>query len=346
MYINFMSEENRNIYVYYWLLLITFLVGLIIMVGGLTRLTDSGLSITKWDLFSGVLPPLSLADWEKFFSLYKQIPEYREINSSMTLDQFKIIYWWEYAHRLLGRIIGIFYILPLLFFTFKKKINKKDATTFYLIFFLICLQGFLGWYMVKSGLTERVDVSHYRLSVHLTLAFVILIFLLWSLFKYKYHKSFFSDYKLPKYIPVIFLFCILIQISIGALVSGLDAGQIYQSWPLMNSSYFPDDSNLKILFSINSLENPSIVQFIHRNIAYFIFLFFLVIFFMIFKNNELRYLRNTSLLIFALLLLQIFLGILTILSGAQIILASMHQLGSIFLIAAALMLVFKNSKFS
>ena len=135
-----MTEQNKNIYISYWLLLITLLVVLMIIVGGLTRLTDSGLSITRWDLLVGILPPLSLSKWEYSFSLYKQIPEYKLLNFSMTLNEFKAIYWWEYIHRLLGRIIGIFYILPLLFFTLKKAINKKTLLSFYSIFLLICFQ--------------------------------------------------------------------------------------------------------------------------------------------------------------------------------------------------------------
>ena len=170
-----MTKKNINIYISYWLLLITFLVALMIFVGGLTRLTDSGLSITRWDLISGILPPLSLNDWEISFSLYKQIPEYKLLNSSMTLEQFKTIYWWEYIHRLLGRFVGLSYLIPLLFFTFKKVIKKNSLISLYLILFLIVFQGFIGWYMVKSGLTERIDVSHYRLSLHLTLAFIIYI---------------------------------------------------------------------------------------------------------------------------------------------------------------------------
>ena len=134
MYIKFMIDENKNSYITYWLLLITVLVGLMIVVGGLTRLTDSGLSITRWDIISGILPPLSLNDWEKAFSLYKEIPEYKLLNSSMALAEFKIIYWWEYAHRLLGRIIGLFYLIPLLYFTFKKMIKKNSITSLYLIF--------------------------------------------------------------------------------------------------------------------------------------------------------------------------------------------------------------------
>ena len=346
MYIKSMIEENENIYISYWLLLITFLVSLMIVVGGLTRLTDSGLSITSWDLISGILPPLSLSDWEKLFLLYKEIPEYKLLNSSMTLDQFKSIYWWEYIHRLLGRIVGLLYFIPLLFFTYKKVIKKSSVFSFYLILFLIFFQGFIGWYMVSSGLTERTDVNHYRLAIHLTLAFIIFILLLWNYLKYKNQQIAINNKKLPSYLPVLFMFCILVQICIGAFVSGLDAGQIYRSWPLMNSSYFPDDSTLKDLFSIKAFETPSIVQFIHRNIAYFIILLFSFIGTIIYRNEDFIYLRKITLFVFIFLFFQIFLGILTVLSGAQIIIASMHQIGSILLITSSLILVFKNSRIS
>jgi len=301
MYINFMTMKNKDIYISYWLLLITFLVALMIFVGGLTRLTDSGLSITRWDLISGILPPLSLNDWEKSFSLYKQIPEYKLINLSMTLEQFKTIYWWEYIHRLLGRFVGLFYFIPLLYFTFKKVIKKNSLISLYLILFLIFIQGFIGWYMVKSGLTERTDVSHYRLSLHLTLAFVIFILLLWNYFKYKNQQIFIQNKKLPSCLLIFFTFCILVQISVGAFVSGLDAGQIYQSWPLMNHSYFPDDSNLKDLFSLKAFETPSIVQFVHRNVAYFIILLFFFIATIIYRSKDFIYLRSTVLLVFIFL---------------------------------------------
>ena len=173
MYINLMLEENKNKSVIQWLLLITLLVAIMIIIGGLTRLTDSGLSITNWDLFSGIFPPFTFEKWEKYFSLYKEIPEFYLENPEMTLAEFKIIFWWEYIHRLLGRIIGVFYIIPLIYFTFKNKLKKETLFSLYNILFLICIQGFIGWYMVKSGLTDRTDVSHYRLSLHLTLAFII-----------------------------------------------------------------------------------------------------------------------------------------------------------------------------
>ncbi len=339
-----MVDENKDIYVARWLLLITFLVALMIIIGGLTRLTDSGLSITKWDLVSGIIPPLSLNDWENFFSLYKKIPEYKLLNSSMTLEEFKFIYWWEYSHRLLGRAIGLLYLIPLLYFTFKKMIKKSSLVSFYIILLLIFSQGVIGWFMVKSGLTERTDVSHYFLSLHLTLAFFIFVLLLWNYLKFKNFNDITHHKKLPSYLTIIFILFIIVQISVGAFVSGLDAGQIYQTWPLMNQTYFPDDSNLKDLFTLKAFEIPSIVQFVHRNIAYLIFIFYLFILYTIYKNEDFFHLRNISMLIFASLLLQILLGILTILTGVNIYIASMHQIGSIFLVTTSLILVFKNSK--
>jgi cytochrome c oxidase assembly protein subunit 15 len=264
----------------------------------------------------------------------------------MTLEQFKTIYWWEYIHRLLGRLVGLFYLIPLLYFTYKKMIKRSSLISFYLILLLIFFQGFVGWYMVMSGLTERTDVSHYRLSLHLVLAFIIFTLLLWNYFKYKDQKTLIPNKKLPSYLPIFFIFCLLTQICIGALVSGLDAGQIYKSWPLMDHSYFPDDSHLKDLFSIKAFETPSIVQFIHRNAAYFIISLFIFIVTIIYKNEDFIYLRRTALLILIFLFLQIFLGILTVLSGAQIIVASMHQISSIFLISSSVYFLYLNTKTS
>ncbi len=339
-----LNKNQNNKFISLWLLLMTFLVALIIIIGGLTRLTDSGLSITKWDLFTGILPPVSSNDWEKSFFLYKKIPEYKLIKSSMTLDQFKIIYWWEYVHRLLGRAIVLLFLLPLIYLTFKKKLSKKNLFSFYFILFLMLIQGFVGWYMVKSGLLDRVDVSQYRLSLHLTLAIIIFCILFWNYLKNISQNNFESNVKISFYLPVIFLIILILQISLGAFVSGLHAGQIYQSWPLMNQNYFPDDSMFSDLFSLKVFETPSLVQFIHRNVAYLMLLFFLLILFIVFKNDELSYLRKSAILVFLFLLLQLFLGILTIIFGAQIFFASMHQLGSIILLTATLILVFKNSR--
>ena len=336
--------KNLNVLISYWLLITTLLVALIIIVGGLTRLTDSGLSITRWDLFSGILPPLTQADWKNYFELYKKIPEFQLVNFNMTLDEFKVIFLWEYAHRLLGRVVGLFYLIPLVIFSFLKCLNKKYIFNYYLILLLIVLQGVVGWYMVKSGLSERTDVSHYRLSVHLTLAFVIFTFLFWNYLKLTKAKKEINVDKFISRIIKLFFLLIIFQISLGALVSGLDAGTIYNTWPLMNGNFFPDDSLYKDLFKFSVLENPSLLQFIHRITAYAIFFIFILIAILIFKNKNLIYLRKISMVIFSFLIFQIFLGVLTVISGAEILLASMHQIGSIILVSGTLILVFQSSK--
>ena len=189
-----------------WLFFMFWLISLMIVVGGLTRLTDSGLSITKWQLFSGFFPPLNDSDWLMYFDLYKQIPEFKLQNYDMTLNEFKVIFWWEWIHRFLGRLIGIFFLLPLIYFTIK--IGFKNLLSHYFIFILICFQGFIGWYMVSSGLIERVDVSHFRLSIHLLIAFLILSLIYWNYLRLA-NFSLISN-KLSFYIPLFFLILILI----------------------------------------------------------------------------------------------------------------------------------------
>ena len=335
-------NKSINILISYWLLIIFFLISLIIIVGGLTRLTDSGLSITEWQLFSGILPPLTDNKWHFYFNLYKEIPEFKLQNYSMSIEEFKIIFWWEYIHRLLGRLIGLIFIIPLIYFTLKVGIKKNYK--YYLIFLLICLQGFIGWFMVKSGLTENIDVSHYRLSLHLSVAFIILSLTLWNYFKISIINT--ESNKIPFYLPNLFVFIIFFQIVIGAFVSGMDAGQIYNTWPSMNGSYFPNDSSLRDLFKLNLFNEPSLVQFIHRNIAYLTIFVFCTIIYLVLKNKNFYYLRKTVILIFFLLLTQVLLGILTVLSGAQIFIASLHQIGSIFLISSSLYLLYKNTNIS
>ena len=166
-----------------WLITMFWIIAIMIVVGGLTRLTDSGLSITEWQLFSGILPPLDNNDWIMYFNLYKKIPEYELQNYNMTLQEFKIIFWWEWGHRFLGRVIGISFLIPLIYFSFNIEFYK--LLNLYLIFFLICFQGFVGWYMVSSGLVNRVDVSHFRLSIHLLIAFLILSLIFWNYLKTK-----------------------------------------------------------------------------------------------------------------------------------------------------------------
>lgn len=336
-----MYIENNQIknYLVFWLASMYWIISIMIIIGGLTRLTDSGLSITEWQLFSGFLPPLNESDWKNYFNLYKEIPEFKLQNYSMTLQEFKVIFWWEWIHRFLGRLMGISFLIPLFFFSFK--IGFKKLMSLYLIFFLICFQGFIGWYMVSSGLIDRVDVSHFRLSIHLIIAFLILSLILWNYFNLKYIS--FHNKKLNFFIPFIFLILIFFQIIIGAFVSGMDAGNIYNSWPLMGSTYFPNDSEIINLFNLSAFSDPSLVQFMHRNLAYMIFIFYLYILIKIYKNKLFKFFFSINLL-GLLLIIQIILGVLTLTHGAHIVLASMHQISSIFLVSSSVYLLYLNSR--
>lgn len=336
-----MYIENNQIknYLVFWLASMYWIISIMIIIGGLTRLTDSGLSITEWQLFSGFLPPLNESDWKNYFNLYKEIPEFKLQNYSMTLQEFKVIFWWEWIHRFLGRLMGISFLIPLFIFSFK--IGFKKLMSLYLIFFLICFQGFIGWYMVSSGLIDRVDVSHFRLSIHLIIAFLILSLILWNYFNLKYIS--FHNKKLNFFIPFIFLILIFFQIIIGAFVSGMDAGNIYNSWPLMGSTYFPNDSEIINLFNLSAFSDPSLVQFMHRNLAYMIFIFYLYILIKIYKNKLIEFFFSINLL-GLLLIIQIILGVLTLTHGAHIVLASMHQISSIFLVSSSVYLLYLNSR--
>jgi len=309
-----------------------------VAVGGLTRLTDSGLSITAWELFTGILPPLNNNEWNDYFLAYKKIPEYQNINFGMTLVDFKVIFYWEYAHRLLARIVGLFSILPLIFFTLKFKNNIFYSKKYYLIFLLICVQGFIGWFMVSSGLIENNDVSHFRLSIHLSLALFLLCLIFWYLLEIYNIDKF--RIKLPKLLLFSILILIVLQIVFGAFLSGLNGGLIYNSWPDMNGTFLPSDVNRKDYLSSQLFYNPSIVQFFHRFTAY-ILLFFITILNYLFIKKKLNI---SNILLFDLaILLQIFLGVITLLSGVEIKYASLHQLGSIFVLSSYLLILYKNS---
>ena len=314
-----------------WLLAILLLIILIILVGGLTRLTDSGLSITTWELFVGFFPPLTNDKWIDYFNLYKAIPEYQQQNSNMTLSEFKVIFWWEWTHRQLGRLIGLVVLLPLIYFTIKNGlwILKRYG----IIFLLVCFQGFLGWYMVSSGLINRIDVSHYRLSIHLLTAFIILSIVFWNFLKLTKIQIYKTSISL--FLVKFFIFLLFIQLVLGAFVSGMDAGTIYNTWPLMGSSYFPDDSKLADFLNISFFDNPSIVQFIHRNVAYLIVVIYIYLLIFVIKNSN-KIFRKPILIIGISLFLQVLLGVITLLSGVKIVYASLHQINSIFIILSTL----------
>ena len=326
------SENNRlNIQLKIWMIVLLLMIILIIFVGGLTRLTDSGLSITTWELFIGSLPPLTKEKWLEYFNLYKTIPEFKEQNFNMSISEFKFIFWWEWAHRQLGRLIGLAVLIPMIYFTFKNGfwILKKYG----IIFILVCLQGFIGWYMVSSGLVDRVDVSHYRLSLHLFTAFIILSIVFWKFLQLTSLKE--NQISIRLYLIKFFILLIFLQIIIGAFVSGMDAGKIYNSWPMMGTNFFPDDSRYSEFLSLKVFDNPSIVQFLHRLLAYIIVINYIFLLFLTFKERNKTVLKPV-LTIGIILLFQVGLGIVTILSGVKIVYASLHQINSIFIILSTL----------
>jgi len=337
------KEKKINTLFFYWLNISLILVFFIIIVGGLTRLTNSGLSITEWELIKGILPPLTENTWNYYFDEYKKIPQYKLLYSTMTMEEFKIIFYWEYAHRILARFIGLFFLIPLIFFYFSKKIKKDHLNICSVIFFLIVLQGIIGWYMVKSGLVNDITVSHYRLSIHLSTAILIISTIFWLIknFKLKTNKAFF-DLSITN-LPYIFLILLIyLQIIMGAFVSGLDAGRIYQTWPMMGNTFFPNDTNLSII-NLSDLNNHSIVQFYHRNLAYIIFIYVLFLTIFIYKN-KISILYRPLKILFLFLFLQIIFGIITLVSGVNIYLASAHQITSVLLIFSALNMYYFRAK--
>ena len=328
-----MYSENNNLnqQLKIWLFVLLSMIILIILIGGLTRLTDSGLSITTWELFVGFLPPLTNDKWIDYFDLYKTIPEYSEQNSNMSLSEFKVIFWWEWGHRQLGRLIGLTVLLPLIYFTLKNGlwVLKKYG----IIFLLVCLQGFFGWYMVSSGLVDRIDVSHYRLSIHLVTAFLILSIIFWKLLRLTQTKI--NDISFNLRLFKFFFILLFIQLIIGAFVSGMDAGKLYNTWPLMGSSYFPDDSKFIEFLNIKFFDNPSIVQFVHRNLAYLIVIIYIYLLILVFSDTN-KVFRKPMIVIGIGLFLQVILGVVTLLSGVKIIYASLHQINSILIILSSL----------
>ena len=339
-----LNEKKINKLFYYWLYASLLLIISIVIVGGLTRLTNSGLSITEWELFTGIFPPLNPISWNNYFELYKQIPQYKLLNFNMSLDEFKTIFYWEYFHRILARLIGLFFLIPLIFFFITKKINIRYLNICFLILFLIISQGIVGWFMVKSGLILDVTVSHYRLSLHLSIAVIIISTIFWLIKNVKSKKNklfyFFTKNNLPFQILILFLY---VQIIIGAFVSGLDAGKIYQTWPMMGQNFIPDDiyfDNMNILIDFG---NHSLVQFYHRIFAYFIVLYVLLLSIYVYKNRIVKLYFPLKILLF-FLFLQIILGVSTLISGLNIYLASIHQITSVLLVLSAINLYYLRTK--
>lgn len=309
-----------------WLFLVALLVFCMVLVGGAVRLTDSGLSITEWQPLLGALPPLTEADWLVAFEKYRQIPEYILVNKGMSLEEFKFIYWWEWSHRLLGRLIGAAFLLPFLYFWLKGYLTRPLVLRLAVIFVLGGLQGALGWYMVASGLSERVDVSQYRLAAHLVLATVIFGAIIWVAMGLGKERQTLRDFRPWFAIAIVAL--IVAQVGMGGFVAGIDAGTGYNTWPLMDGRIIPGGLWVMSPAWRNLFENALTVQFFHRLIAYVIAICVAV--------YAWRQRSPPAIALVAVVIVQIVVGILTLLHQVPLSLALIHQGGALILLATAL----------
>jgi cytochrome c oxidase assembly protein subunit 15 len=315
-----------------WLLFVAGLVFLMVVVGGITRLTESGLSITEWDPIKGAIPPLTDADWNRAFDLYKQTPEFREINgpAGMDLAAYKFIFFWEWLHRLLGRVIGLAFAIPFAWFALRRAIPPGYGWRLFALFLLGGAQGALGWFMVQSGLTDRTDVSHFRLSAHLLLALFIMAALIWTALDLKGlaqagsgHRSRFTR---AAAMPSLILF---IQLLLGAWVAGLNAGYVANDWPLMQGRLVPDGIDWAKGVAFAWTHDPYLIHFLHRWWAWIAVITLVVL------ARKVKPLdRTASIAIHAALGTQILIGIATVMSGMNIVLAALHQAVGALLVAA------------
>ena len=327
-----------------WLLLLTIMVFLIVIIGGLTRLTDSGLSMVDWRPLLGTIPPLNQSQWLKVFNDYQQTPEFMYVNKNMTLDEFKYIFWWEWFHRFFARLIGIVFIFPFFYFYFKRYLNSFFYKRFAIIFGLGLVQATVGWWMVKSGLQNDPYVSPYRLTFHLSNAIIIYALLLWTSIEYFHLKSInFVNIKTKKFLILTSIILVFITILSGGFMAGSHAGQSFNTYPLMNGKIIPDDIYLAEMGILNLFENTVTINFNHRWIATltFVYTFSLFLYLFISKITELQ--KSIIVLVLLILSLQFFLGVMALLSNVAIQYASLHQTNSLLLLSILLLAYFKST---
>jgi cytochrome c oxidase assembly protein subunit 15 len=298
------------------------LVFLMVVVGGITRLTESGLSMVRWEPISGTIPPLSEADWLAEFEHYKQSPEYRKINAGMSLSDFKGIFFWEYVHRLLGRFIGLAFAIPLAWYAWTRAIPKGYGWRLVGLLALGGLQGFIGWWMVASGLVDRPEVSHIRLAVHLLNALLIFALLIWTALDLQRLARSPNAPRVKLPVVAAWVLSLLgLQLMFGAYVAGLDAGYAFNSWPKMGEDWFPQGTPMLEPFLVNLADNPIVVQFVHRWLAFIVAADIAVLAWLAWRRGV----RGPSLLMCAAVAIQILLGIMTLLTGVELWIAVAHQ---------------------
>ena len=331
-------SEYYNLSVYIWLLTITAMVLLIIVIGGLTRLTESGLSMTDWRPILGVIPPITLQDWIDVFEMYKQTPEFIIVNKNMTMNEFKYIFWWEWFHRIFARLIGVVFIIPLIYFLIKKQVSKSLLLRLPIVFMFGIFQAFVGWWMVKSGLSENPYVSPYRLTFHLLNALIIFSILLWIAMDYKHSlkTNFLSKPFSQDFLVFFSIVLVFITIGTGGFMAGTNSGQSFNTFPLMNGKIIPDDYFLEDLGIYNVFENTVAINFNHRWFSIFVFFYIIFVCFKFIKFDNKKVPKILVILVLFFLTLQVALGIVTLLSNVYLPLASMHQTNSILLLSTLL----------
>jgi len=327
-------QVNSNRPVIYWLLTGCLLIFIMVLVGGITRLTNSGLSMVEWNLVMGSIPPLNEAEWLIAFEKYKQFPEYQIVNYHFTLEEFKPIFFWEYLHRILGRLVGLVFIIPFIYFLFKKMISKELLPKLLLLLFMGGFQGFLGWYMVKSGLNKDPDVSHFRLAMHLTTAFLTFAYTLWVALGLMYPNRVKGAFKSLKAGATVLLLITVVQIVWGAFVAGLNAGKVYNTWPLMGDQLVADGVTAMTPLWMNFVEGLAGVQFIHRYMAYAVV--GLVIYLAVKARKEKTNVsqRGGMKFLIGMVSVQFVLGIITLLLGVPVWLGVLHQIGALMLLGS------------
>ena len=312
-----------------WLLVVAALVFVMVSIGGATRLTGSGLSITEWQPIVGTLPPLSQADWLEAFAKYRQIPQYEHVNRGMSLEAFKVIFWWEWTHRFLGRLIGAVFLLPFLYFLAAGRISRALAARLAGIFALGALQGAVGWYMVRSGLADRIDVSQYRLALHLGLAILIFGALIWVALSLDRRRDSAGRGWPPQAIAAgLIVLLVFVQIVLGALVAGLKAGAGYNTWPLMDGRLVPSGLGAMQPWYLNLFENALTVQFNHRVVAYALVLAVLWHAWSATRGADGARIRGSAVVLAVAVLAQAALGVWTLLAQVPLALGLAHQAGA------------------
>ncbi len=348
-----MISQNPHKAVIYWLLTGCTLIYVMVVVGCITRLTHSGLSITDWN-FMGSIPPLSETDWQERFVKYQQSPEFIKINFSMTMAEFKHIFFWEYIHRMIGRTMMYVFVIGLIILLIRKQIKKEMLPSLILLFVMGAMQAVIGWWMVYSGLQNKPAVSHFRLATHLLSAFTLFAFTFWFALKLIYPKQAVAindGYKLKK-VSLLFFALLIIQIIYGAFTAGyvegdaahLRPGKIFNTWPKMGNSWMPEQVSMKETLYANLFENASGIQFMHRTLAIALVLIFCVLWY---KSNKLKLIQpqyNAVTLLIYGIAVQFILGVLTLIYQVPVVLGVLHQTGAFFLFGCSVFLLFQLRK--